>query len=71
MKIVLAPLRVQLFFYAFALSLPTAALKTFSLLSGIPLPTSFYIMGGIISVFVFWIFFVLMCGVMSWSDERT
>ena len=71
MKIFLAPLRVQLVFYAFALTLPTSALKTFSLLTGMPLPTSFYLMGGILSVFVFWLFFVLMHSVMSWTDDRS
>lgn len=64
-------LHAQLAFYAFALTLPTVALKTFSWLSGIPLPASFYIVGAIISCFVFWSFLMLMSSVMSFTDKRT
>jgi hypothetical protein len=71
MKMFVLPLRVQLAFYAFALTLPTAAIKTFSLLSGISVPTGFYVMSGITSVFVFWLFFVFMWNVMSWDAKRT
>lgn len=71
MKIIHFPLRVQLAFYAFALSFSTAAIKCFSLLSGISFPSAFYIAGGIISVIIFWLFFALMLSVMSWTDERT
>ena len=71
MKIVLFPLRVQLAFHAFALSLPTAAIKTFSLLGDVPVPASFYVIGAVVSVVVFWMFFVFMWSVMSWTTERT
>ena len=63
------PLRVQLAFYAFALSLSTAAIKCFSLLSGVALPNAFYLIGGVISVVIFWLFLALMLSVMSWADE--
>lgn len=70
-KIIHFPLRVKVVFYAFALSLSSAAIKCFSLLSGIRFPSAFYIAGGIVSVVIFWLFFALMLSVMSWTDERT
>lgn len=49
-------LRVQLVLYAFALSLSTAAIKTFSVLSELSFPVGFYIVGGLLSVLFFSIF---------------
>lgn len=69
-KIIHFPLRVQLAFYAFALSLSTAAIKCFSLLSGVALPGAFYLIGAVISVVIFWLFLAVMLSVMSWTDER-
>jgi len=71
MKITLAPLRVQLAFYAFALGFSTAAIACFSMLSGIPLPAGLYVIGGVMSVVIFWLFLATMLSVMSWTDERT
>lgn len=65
------PLRVQLAFYAFALTLPTSALKTFSWLSDVPLPTSFYVIGGVLSVVIFCLFFSFMWSVLHWPEQRT
>lgn len=70
MIIYLLPLRVQLAFYAFALAMPTAAIKTFSFLSDMPVAAGFYVLGALASVLVFWIFFMLMWSVMSWAGER-
>ena len=60
MVILFLPLRIQLAFYAFALSFSTAAIKAFSILSGIALPFGWYVGGGIMSVFVFALFFFFM-----------
>lgn len=70
MKLLVPDLRVQLAFYAFALTLPTVALKTFSWLSGIPLPTGCYVIGGILSCFVFWCFLMVMSCVIPFTDDR-
>lgn len=71
MKIFTLSLRVQLAFYAFALTLPTAAIWGFSLASGINVPGGFYFLGAVVSVLVFWTFFVFMWNVMSWDRELT
>lgn len=69
MKVFTLPLRVQLAFYAFALTLPTAAIWSFSLLSGIPVQVGFCALGAVISIVVFWMFFVFMWNVMAWDRE--
>jgi hypothetical protein len=65
------PLPVQAAFYGFALTLPTAALKTFSLLSGIALPTAVYVIGAVFSLVIFWVFFTLIWSVLSWTGKQT
>lgn len=71
MNIFALSLRVQLAFYAFAFTLPTAAIWSFSLVSGIPVQGGFYLLGAIISIVVFWIFFVFMWKVLAWDRELT
>jgi hypothetical protein len=71
LKIFALSLRVQLAFYAFALTLPTAGIWGFSLASGISVPGGFYFLGAVVSVLVFWTFFVFMWNVMSWDRELT
>ncbi|WP_152594622.1 hypothetical protein [Massilia sp. BSC265] len=71
MNIFVLPLRVQLAFYAFALTLPTAAIWSFSLVSGIPVQGGFYVLGAVVSIVVFWIFFVFMWNVMAWDRALT
>ena len=56
----LAPLRVQLAFYAFAFSFSSSAIMAFSLLSGLPASTGLYIAGGVASVLVFSLFAAFM-----------
>ena len=62
----LAPLRVQLALYAFSLSFSTAAIKAFSVLSGIPMSTGLYVAGGVASVPVFSLFATFM----TWVQEQ-
>jgi hypothetical protein len=70
MSIKLAPLHVQLAFYAFTLSLPTAAIKTFSLLSGMSIATGWYLAGAVASVLLFGLFFFYMSMMLTMAPAR-
>lgn len=61
-------LSAVLFIVAFALSVSTSSIKTVAFLSNIDLPMFFYVLGGALSVFIFFLFTVLMVSVEAWTE---
>jgi hypothetical protein len=63
------PLRVQLAFYAFCLILPTSAIMTFSVLSGLAIPTGLYVAGVAATCVLFWAFLQFMSLFLTMSAK--